>query len=228
MPRTPSPEQLLALVDNPLSATHLQSYFGADRPNSGGRGFTGSRFEFLAGGGARPEVADVITAADLVAVNLLSVRVPGEVALDLLEGGLGVDVTAELARIPTDVGIGSPAAAELLADGGPADAAWQLLRAQTGMGPAITSKLLARKRPGLVPVYDSVVKCAFGNLERWWRWLDAAFAEEGGVLPRRLTALRDANGVDRAVTPLRVLDVIVWMSHRRPEHQARGCVGLPW
>ncbi len=97
-----------------------------------------------------------------------------------------------------------------------------------GMGPAITSKLLARKRPRLVPVYDSVVKCAFGNLERWWRWLDGRFAENGGALHGRLSDLRDDNGVDPAVTPLRVLDVIVWMSHRRPQDQARGCAGLQW
>jgi hypothetical protein len=228
MPQTPSPAQLLALVDDPLSATHLRTYFGTDRPGGAAQGFTGSRFEFLAGGGDRPDSADRITADDLLAVQLLSVEVPGEVVLDELERPLGDEVNAQLADIPTDVSIGTPAAAALLADGGPADAAWRLLRARTGMGWVTTSKLLARKRPRLIPVYDNVVRCAFGELDRWWRWLDAGFAEDGGALPRRLTALRDATAVDASVTPLRVLDVIVWMRHRRPEHQARGCAGLRW
>jgi hypothetical protein len=228
MPQTPSPAQLLALLDDPLSATHLGTYFVTEQASGAARGFTGSRFEFLAGGGDRHDSADRITADDLLAVQLLSVQIPGEVVLDLLERPLGDEVNAHLARIPTNVSIGTPAAAALLADGGPADAAWRLLRARTGMGWVTTSKLLARKRPQLIPVYDTVVRCAFGELDWWWRWLDAAFAEDGGALPLRLSALRDANGVDPAVTPLRVLDVIVWMSHRRPEHQARGCAGLRW
>ena len=115
----------------------------------------------------------------------------------------------------------------MLADNGPADAAWRLLRDRAGMGWVTTSKLLARKRPRLLPVYDTVVRCAFGHPDRWWRWLDTAFATDGGALPRRLTAARDAAGADPAVTPLRILDVVIWMRHRA-RHQPRDCAGLPW
>jgi hypothetical protein len=44
--------------------------------------------------------------------------------------------------------------------------------------------------------------------------------------PRRLAA-RDTAGVHPAVTPLRLLDVIVRMRHRAG-HGRRGCPGLPW
>ena len=44
------------------------------------------------------------------------------------------------------------------------------------------------------------------------RW--KAAAPNTGALPRRLTAIRDDSEVDPAVTPLWVLDVIVWMRRR--------------
>jgi hypothetical protein len=47
--------------------------------------FTGARFEFLAGGGDRPDVKDVFVADDIVAVGLLSVTTPPEATLRLLE-----------------------------------------------------------------------------------------------------------------------------------------------
>ncbi|MDQ0688688.1 hypothetical protein QFZ56_007651 [Streptomyces achromogenes] len=55
----------------------------------GGTPFTGSRFEHLAGGGDRPEVADRFTAEDLITVQTLSVTLAVPVALDILEGRLG-------------------------------------------------------------------------------------------------------------------------------------------
>src|SRR4051794_21345266 len=60
---------------------NLRRYFG-DVP---GDWFTGSRFERFAGGGDREDVRDVVTAHDVVALSLLSVEVPGSLALKLLE-----------------------------------------------------------------------------------------------------------------------------------------------
>jgi hypothetical protein len=70
-----------------------------------------------AGGGDRAGTAHVITADDLIAVQLLSVRVPARTALELLEGQLGHDLTRLLEQIPTTVDLGSPQAADLLATG---------------------------------------------------------------------------------------------------------------
>lgn len=61
---------------------------------------SGSRFEFLAGGGNRAETADRITLDDLGAATLLAVDVPGDVALKLLGGDLGPDISRHLEQIP--------------------------------------------------------------------------------------------------------------------------------
>lgn len=217
--------RLLQVIDDPRATEDLRKYFvppaGPGRPPL----YSGSRFESFAGGGDRPEVADRITSDDLVALTLLSVDVPGDVALQLLEGDLGTDVCAHLQHIPTDVSIDEPAAAEHFAVGSHARAAWDLLKAQHGMGWVLTNKLLARKRPRLIPVYDNVVQCAFGHPKGLWNWLFAMFADPSGQLNEHLLAARAAAGVSPEVSELRVLDVIVWMRHRR-DHGARGCAGL--
>ena len=225
---TPRPldlETLLAVVDDPRSISDLTDYFQPARAPGTSPHYSGSRFEFLAGGGDRPATASTITADDLVAVTLLSVQVPGDVALQLLEGGLGADVTRHLEQIPTDVGIGDAAAVELFAASSHARVAWDLLEAPHGMGWVITGKLLARKRPRLVPVYDRVVQCAVGRPDGFWNWLLSVFAD--GRLEERLRDARARAGVSPHVSTLRVLDVIVWMRHRS-RHDNSRCDGLEW
>jgi hypothetical protein len=217
--------QLLAVIDDPRSVSDLRTYFGTGLPSGVLPSYTGGRFELLGGGGERHDVADRITADDLIAVQMLNVLVPGEVALDLLEGDFGRAVAAQLARIPSDITIAAPVAESLLADGGPADTAWRLLREPDGMGWVTTGKLLARKRPQLVPVYDRVVRCAFGHPLGAWLWLHGLFTTDGGALHTRLLSIRDAAGIPARVSALRVLDVIVWMRHRC-DHRLRGCPGL--
>jgi hypothetical protein len=213
-------KQLLSFANGPEAVPDLTAYFGTDLTPGSAPRYTGGRFEGLSGGGDRPEAADRVDADDLIAVEMLSVQVPGPVALALLEGQLGRDIATQLTQIPTDVSIGEPAAVDLLAAGGPADVAWSLLEQSRNMGWVTAGKLLARKRPYLVPVYDNVVRCAFGRPAKPWKWLHDRFAESGGVLAERLAAVREAAGVSPSVSPLRVLDVLVWMRHR-PEHLRR-------
>jgi hypothetical protein len=216
--------ELLAWVDAPQAIENLRSYFEPDRVPGTMPRYSGSRFEFLAGGGDRCETADRITPEDLVAVTLLGVQVPGDVALQLFEGDLGPHVTRYLEQIPTDVGINDPEAAGLFAEASPARVAWDLLEKPHGMGWVITNKLLARKRPRLIPVYDGVAHCAYGNPVGLWNWLVTLFAEDGGVLNDHLLMAREAAGVSSKVSALRVLDVIVWMRHR-DDHRRNGCTG---
>ena len=56
----------------------LVEYFQSGR-------FTGGGFDRLAGGGDRPDVTDMFTSDDIVAVSLLGVRIPGAPALALLD-----------------------------------------------------------------------------------------------------------------------------------------------
>ena len=88
----------------------LREYFGGSAALPTPR-FTGRRFDSLAGGGDRAGTQDRVTADDLVAVQLLSVVVPGETAIALLEGDLGDTLAGLLAQIPVDVALVDDAAA---------------------------------------------------------------------------------------------------------------------
>jgi len=145
----------------------LTPYFALDRipqaaevvrtcflPRPTGR-FTGAHFERLGGGGDRPEVADEFTAEDLVAVPMLSIPVVGDTALEILMHRRN-QLHELLRQIPTDLTLAA-VDPEVI---GPSRPAWQtflLLRSIRDVGPTTASKLLARKRPHLLSVYDSVV-----------------------------------------------------------------------
>jgi hypothetical protein len=141
---TPTRNQQLLLVGDPQSVAGPAHLVRTDRP---------ARCPALLSScspaaGDRPDAAGRVTADDLIAVQLLSAQVPGEVAPDLLEGPLG-DAVAHLRETPVDVAIDAPGAADLLA----ADAAWRLLRDR-----AVMSWVTTSQRPRLVPVYDTVVR----------------------------------------------------------------------
>ncbi|WP_369180955.1 DUF6308 family protein [Streptomyces mutabilis] len=216
-PSKPFVERLSAFIADPQAVVDLRSYFGIGLPPDS-VAYTGSRFEHLAGGGDRPEVADRFTAEDLVAVQTLSVTVPAPVALDILEGPLGAQLSGLLHVIPRDIDM-VEADAGVVADGSPADQAWHLLCAQYGVDWVIAGKLLARKRPRLLPVYDKVVRCALGRPRpSFWLALHAALRADDRALHRQLLALRQVAGVPETMSALRVCDVAVWMNHRAEGH----------
>ncbi|SCG16634.1 hypothetical protein GA0070610_2906 [Micromonospora echinofusca] len=212
--------EILAVLSDPQSVTDLKRYFG----HAGESAFTGGQFERLGGGGDRPETCNLVTAEDLIAVELLSVRVPPRTALDLLQGALGEAVSAELGEIPTTVALGHPGALPLVEKGQGAYRAWRLLRKADGIGWVVAGKLLARKRPHLVPVYDEVVACAFRTRKDFWRWLHGRLGERDGILAERLADLRRQAELPDTISLLRILDVVMWMRHR-DEHTGYRCPG---
>lgn len=214
---SPLGRRLGALLSSERVVRDLRQYFGLGVP-PGGMPFTGSRFEHLAGGGDRREVADRFTAEDLVAVQTLSVTVPAPVALDILEGRLGAQLPGLLHAIPRDIDM-VDAEADVLVEGSPADQAWHLLCDQYGVDWVIAGKLLARKRPQLLPVYDKVVRCALDRPRpSFWLALHAALRADDRALHRQSLELRQIAGVPETVSALRVCDVAVWMGHRAEEH----------
>ncbi|GAB3077494.1 DUF6308 family protein [Micromonospora schwarzwaldensis] len=213
--------EILTVLAAPKSVGDLRSYFHGVADAA----YTGGQFDVLGGGGSRPEVADTVTAEDLIGVELLSVTIRSGRRLDLLEGELGREVSAALANIPTDVALGEDDAFAYIVDGGAADIAWRLLRDTPGIGWVTAGKLLARKRPKLVPVYDHVVSCAYGTRSGFWAWLHGTLREDGGALTRRLDALHREAELPAAVSRLRVLDVVFWMRHRHA-HLPSGCPGM--
>ncbi|MEU8072325.1 DUF6308 family protein [Micromonospora sp. NPDC048169] len=213
--------EILAVLNAPASVDDLRRYFHS----AGESAFTGGQFDVLGGGGSRPEVAYVVTAEDVVAVELLGVCIPARQRLNLLRGQLGREVTAQLVDIPNDVELGNAAALQYIVDAGAASSLWNRLCAADGIGWVTAGKLLARKRPSLVPVYDTVVSCAYGTRTGFWRWLHGKLGEEGGVLREKLDTLRRDAELPALVSRLRVLDVVFWMRHRS-DHVPGDCSGL--
>lgn len=87
-------EKLSKLLQDCQAESDLRSYFGVGLGEGQLPPFTGGRFELLADGGDRPDVRNEFSPADLLAVELLSVRVPAEVSLDLLDGPLAKQAAA--------------------------------------------------------------------------------------------------------------------------------------
>ncbi|MBD5785055.1 hypothetical protein IF650_02570 [Cellulosimicrobium terreum] len=204
VPDIVKPEHTAAAV------SHLRRYFA---PVDGTTGWTGSRFERLGGGGDRPEVANRFTAEDLVAVSLLSVNVPPHGAIQLLESRAD-EFAGLLEEIPRDVDL---VALDEIPEGWAATRLWTALRDIHGIGWVTAGKLLARKRPRLVPVYDAVVRSAVRPTASFWEALHASLRAEDRGLHEHLLSLRAESGIGDDISALRVFDVAVWMEHRHLE-----------
>ncbi|MFD4652883.1 DUF6308 family protein [Streptomyces sp. NPDC056721] len=216
-------ERLRRVIRAEQAGEDLRRYFGIGGP-SATASFTGRRFEHLAGGGDRPAFADAVTADDLIAMQTLSVTVPATTALELLEGELGGQLSELLRQVPNGRDMVEVDASDL-APGSAADAAWHLLRSRRGIGWVTAGKLLARKRPRLIPVYDQVVKCVVGSPRSFWLDLHAAVLADGCALHEELVALRRSAEVPETVSVLRVCDVALWMRHHG-QHRKTDCGGL--
>lgn len=201
-------------TDDPTGAAErLSTYFhlhGAD----GEPAYTGAKFEAFAGGGDRAAVRDRFTAEDIVAVSLLSVNVKPPAALRILGVQASV-LTALLADIPADLDLYDTTAAVHIAAQSPADHLWRALRA-AGVGPVTTSKLLARKRPRLLPVIDSVVKATLNHPPRasFWTMLNHQLRVDDSRLVTLLEAARAEAGLEDSVSVIRCFDVVVWLVGR--------------
>jgi hypothetical protein len=88
------------------------------------------------------------------------------------------ELSGLLVQIPLGIAPQDPQAESLIGQGGPAWELWQAIhgiRPRPGdnqLGSVAAGKLLARKRPHLIPVYDSRVKEVLrrpGNDLLWWR-----------------------------------------------------------
>ena len=110
--------------------------------------FAGRYFDELPGNDLR-----VFTVGDFAADSLLDVRFGPHTVLELLERD---GCNSLLAEIPADVALWEATAEQLDAD----SAAWRLWRQLVsipGVRTTRASKLLARKRPHLMPILDSVI-----------------------------------------------------------------------
>lgn len=193
----------------PVAAAHLQDYFR--EKSNGSPAFTGAVFQSIGGSGDAPPYTNIIRAEDALAVSALSVTVPPLAAARLLDPQVANSISDLLERVPADC--------DLVADGvdvgpqSPAAYLWKLLRTDVGLGVVTTSKLLARKRPRIMPIYDSVVAwvLCLKSSRGYWEGMQAALRTDGHRLHTLATELSRTDGVPAQTSALRVIDVVLWM-----------------
>ena len=196
-------------VTDEASTAYLREYYVTGQ-------YTGSYFESL---GAQDGTDNRITGADLYALSTLDIKVPVFAGISILENEPAI-FNDLLKAIPNDRRLGSLSASEFEQYLGPESDAWQLwdrLRRngpdedKWGIGHTTASKIMARKRPHLIPIEDSVVDrvIARGRGDSWRMWWEA-FNSEGDYLEERATKLRAEIGRPDLST-LRVFDVMLWM-----------------
>lgn len=184
--------------------------------------FTGRYFDTYGGGGlAEP---NRVTAEDVVALSFLGVPVGHGAAERLVadaepEFGRLLERLQPSGRSAWDVPYWSlwddDGVDELLALDGPARALWALAESLPGFGETRSNKLLARKRPHLFPVWDEVVQTALSPpIRNFWIPLRSALRENDNARVTRLLEIRQKAGLSEHISPLRVLDVIVWVQSR--------------
>jgi len=184
-------------------------YLGSDQEQP----FTGGQFELFAGGGDRRETEDTFTPDDIVAVSLLSVRIRGDAALAILDPKSGHNEL--LAKIPKNTTLWDAEVKSVNDDKSDAAKLWYRLEKIKGVGWVTANKLLARKRPQLIPVYDKVVKAALqpGRSEFWLPLRNSLLADNEQAL-KRLREIKANVGLNDDYSLLRVMDVAVWMTSR--------------
>lgn len=202
----------------------LRRYYGDP---FGSSTYTGAVFDVWDSTGSRTADADRFTADDLVAVTFLSVDTPGPAAIQVLRDSAD-EINAMLAAIGPDRDLADET--DPITPDWPA---WRLnsrLRHFHDVGPVIASKLLTRKRPKLLPIWDAVVAKVTGTERDQWVPLRAALAADDRALHARLLRLREAAGLPGLVSSLRVFDVVCWMEgkdkgYRRPTASVRARTG---
>jgi hypothetical protein len=245
MLRPPDPREkdrgiafFLKLLRVPELGELLRLYFNP--PKEGPcRVFAGSTFDLLGRAGTEGS-SNEVTLADLLAVSLLDEPFDAAAVRALTEdGSIRTQVHDLLGGIPTGVDLAS-ADKDVL---GKADGCFEVLDRLSNVGPTHASKLLARKRPHLVPIWDSVV----GGLlrpHRYGHWLLMQAVVSNEEIRSHLGAARDSSAIASDIanalrsataggalpvpTDVRLLDVSAWMigSKAKSAKAARDKVGL--
>lgn len=138
------------------------------------------------------------------------------------------ELNGYLARI-TSKSLGSLSPDEFeehLGDDSAAVKLWNALRRNSkptdekwNVGPTRASKVMARKRPHLIPINDRVIRRVIDkkpSQNDWRLWWEALSGDD--ELERRAQALRAAINKPELST-LRVFDVVLWMSGTKGLHK---------
>ena len=190
-------EQIHSFIDDAAAIRLLTKYHGG--------AYTGSRFDTATQ--LKSLDRDRFTAHDFAAVAVLSVPLSGRAIVGLMQRE--AELAALLESVPDDVDLVSASDAVLEA----VFAVQRVLDELTDVGHVTRSKLLAHKRPELVPIRDKHVLAALigrdhGAFTKPLR--DVLKAD--GPITERLEAVQDQADLQEPISNIRALDVIVWMS----------------
>lgn len=210
------PLEAMKKISDKKSIRYVKKYF--ERQGNGRPLYAGSHFDSFDGGGRVDPHR--ITAADLLALEMLSESVGGQAALGVVETHAD-EIERLLVQIPEDAKMEEITQAEFekwLGEGSPAARLWDLLVQEKGsrwnIGTTRASKILARKRPHLIPIYDKVVRrerLGERSGDHWRDWFDVFHGPDGPDLVKRLGDIRDeVNQKDLSL--IRILDIILWMN----------------
>jgi Family of unknown function (DUF6308) len=147
-----------------------------------------------------------ITPDDLLAVSLLDIAWRPQAVRTLL-GSHRRQFGQMLTDLPQETDLWDASDATLRH----IDHLWDALTAIDGIGGASASKLLARKRPRLCPISDSVVIRAVDVRGRTWDVLRDLLRDP--TARADVEALRPASAA--AASTLRILDVALWVTSSR-------------
>lgn len=185
----------------------LKDYY---RPISKGGRFEGRGFDCAEGGSLADNDPNHLTPEDLIAVQLLHVPMsPRVITALLITDAWKCDCF--LAKIPVDLAFEDPKAVELFSDNGIVEQAYHELNLINGVGETTATKILARKRPRLVPIIDSAVRRSLGRKRgHIWRPLQLWIQDENQARVPELERIRSDAGLSNNLSILRVFDVLAW------------------
>jgi hypothetical protein len=205
-------------IGHKKSLASLQTYFGTTTWTA--KPYTGAYFDTFGRCQDSSATDYKITSEDLIAVSFLSVHVPPMAARGMLQIRAD-EISALLNNIDPKLQIQSVTEAthdSVFGPGSPAQKLWNILRGKKDggwdVGPTITSKIMARKRPHLIPIWDSVLKSVTDQQDdrnQWNIWRQEM--TRNSELLHFLEVVRMEAGIPE-IPLLRVLDVILWMSGR--------------
>ena len=185
----------------------LASYYSPPSGGPSGRFFSGRFFDQLS------EESDPLRfgPADVAAVATLSVELEGHAVAELLFTRAD-QLNGLLAECPPREATLWDVDEAALAESAPLGTLYAELKTLHGVGYVRASKLLACKRPHLIPVRDSFVETLLCAGTEWWGPMRAAFV--GTDLVSTIERLTPPE-VPSFVSVLRRLDVILWMAGTR-------------
>jgi hypothetical protein len=157
---------------------------------------------------------DRFTRDDLLALNCLDERIPPLTMRKIQHPDIQRTLTDCLGAIRADAELGLPGSEPDLAAAG---TLWSYLRGGDfdGIGKVKAGKLLARKRPKLVPIVDRVVERVVTPTCGPWPYWDAYRQFMSSAQHRALLEAIRPDHVHHTISLLRVLDVAVWVRGSR-------------